>query len=105
MGGVRAVDVLGGDPELAVCVAAVVDGDDVGVLEGGDGVGFPDEALPEAGVRGNVGAQDFQGLFAGQAGMLSKIDLAHAAGAELAEDGVSGEGFASPQCHGRILNR
>ena len=104
MGCVGAVDELGGDPELATGVAAVVDGDDVGMLEAGDSVGFPDEALTEAGVGGDVRAQDFEGFFAREAGVLDEVDLAHAAGAERAEDGVSGEGLACPQCHGRILN-
>jgi hypothetical protein len=36
----------------------LVDGDDVGVVEGGDGAGLADEAAAAAGVRAPAGGQD-----------------------------------------------
>ena len=54
-------------------------GDDVGVLEGRRQIGFPDEPLPELLVAGNIGTQDLQGVFAGQAWVPYQIDLARAA--------------------------
>lgn len=49
------------------------DGDDLWTFQGSDGVGFPDEALPKGIVGGVLGAQEFQGISAGQARMLTQI--------------------------------
>ena len=65
--GVGARDVLHGDPQLAVVgLAAVVDGDDVGVVERGGDVGLADESGAEVRVVGQFGGQDLQRVAARQ---------------------------------------
>jgi hypothetical protein len=82
LSGVGTCDVLGGDPQLVVVVTAVVHGDDMRMGQRGGEVGFAFEPLPEILVVGNVGMKHLERILARKAGMLSQIDLAHAAGAQ-----------------------
>ncbi len=91
LSGVGALDVVHRDPQLPFVFAAVVDADDVLVVETGGQVGLPVEALAELEVAGQVAGQDLQGVAAGQPGVLRQIHLAHPAGAQTPKDGVSGE--------------
>lgn len=68
-----------------------MEGDDVGVRQAGNGVGFADETLPEGFVAGYVRLQNFERFLAGEARVLYEIDLAHSSSAELSHGGVAGE--------------
>ena len=71
--------------------ADVVDGEDVGVVEGGDGAGLELEALEAVGVGGDVVVEDLEGDVAAEAGVAGAVDLAHAAGPEQLDDLVRPE--------------
>ncbi len=105
LGGVDAVDVLHVDPQLLVGAAAVVHGHDVAVIQPGSQVGLPLEARPEAGVRGQVGAQQLQRILARQPGVVGQIDGAHPAGAQHAFDRESGEHRPRSVCHACLPSR
>ena len=84
------------DVLLAGLDAEVVNGDDVGVVEGGDGAGFALEAAAEVGggaerTRCGVLAKDFDGDVAIEAGVAGAVDLAHAADSERGLDLVGAE--------------
>ena len=66
------------------------DGDDVRVIEGGDGAGFALETGEAVGIAGHVGRKDLEGDVALEFGVGGAVDLAHAAGAEGADDAVVG---------------
>ena len=70
-----------------------VDGDDVGVVELGHGVGFAGETLGKAacgGVAAHFGGEDFEGDEAVEGFLAGLVDGAHAAAAE--EAGISSSG-------------
>jgi hypothetical protein len=71
--------------------------DDVGMPEVGGKIGLALE--PGTVVRGcrDVGPQQFQGVAAGQPGMLGQVDLAHPAGTDGPQDAVSGKQVAAAQ--------
>ena len=66
------------------------DGDDVGVIEGGDGAGFALKTGEAVGIARHIGRQNLEGDVAVEFGVGGAIDLAHAAGAEGADDAVVG---------------
>ena len=99
--GVGAGDVLHRDPEAPITIPAVVDRDDVGMVQRGHHLGFLVEPLPIFVVVADAGAEDLQRVLARQAGMLGEVHLAHATAAEDAQDGVVGEEFAVPERHQR----
>jgi hypothetical protein len=81
---------------LAAFDSEVVDGDDVGVVEGGDGAGFALEAAAEVGrcprrTRSRVLTKDFDGDVAVEAGVAGAVDLAHTADSERGLDLVGAE--------------
>jgi hypothetical protein len=88
---VGTVDVVHRDPQLAVDIAAVVHLDDVRMPQRGRHVGLSVEAHPIFAVCAYRRRQHLERVEAGQAGVLSQVDLAHAAGAERSHDGVPGE--------------
>src|SRR5450631_459250 len=63
-----------------------VDGDDIGMIEGGDSLGLPLETVAEVGVRRQDYGKDLQGDFAVQLAILGEEDLAHAPSADLRQD-------------------
>ncbi len=84
----------------AVVMADVVDGEDVRMVEGAGGAGFLLEAgEPFVGV-GERSGKDLDGDVATEPLVAGAIDLAHAAGAELAEDFVWADASACLKCHG-----
>ncbi len=89
--------------ELAIVLADLVDGDDVRVVEPGDGLGLVAEPadLVVGGQRG--GPDHLQGDGAVQADLSGLVDDAHAAAAELGLDLVVAE-IAHP-CAGRQARR
>ncbi len=66
------------------------DGDDVRMIERGDGTGFALEASEAIGVGRGVGRENFEGDVPLEFYVGGAIDLAHAAGAEGADDVVVG---------------
>ena len=66
--------------------ADVVDGDDVGVVQGGGGLGLLLEAAHEVGLVGERVGKEFQRHIALQSRIASPIDLAHAAAANQRDD-------------------
>jgi hypothetical protein len=83
-----AVEILHGDEGLAVLFADVVDGADVGVVQGGGRLGFAFEAGEGLGILGDVVGEEFQGDVAVKARVLGFVDNAHAAATELFEHAV-----------------
>jgi hypothetical protein len=74
---------------LPFVFAAVVDADDVLVVQARGEVGLPVEALPKLEVLGELAGQDLHGVAAGQPWVLRQIHLAHPAGPQTPDDGVS----------------
>ncbi len=93
-GGIGAINELHGDPQLAVEVTAVVDGDDVRVPQHRHHLGFPIESLSILVIMADTGTEHLERIVAGQARMRSKINLAHSSGAEDPTDAVTGEDLA-----------
>jgi hypothetical protein len=60
-----------------VVSAEIVDGEDVGVIEGGDGASLPLEAADAVRVAAAVGGDDLDRDVAPEAGVSGPVDLAH----------------------------
>jgi hypothetical protein len=85
-----AVDELHGEEHAMVDGADVVDRDDVGVGEPGEGLGLAEHAGLTAGVAG-ARQHDLEGDAAIELGVVGGVDHAHAAGAERIEQDVAAE--------------
>jgi hypothetical protein len=72
----------------------VVDGADVGVIEGGGGPGLALEALPGLGIGEGPFWEELEGHPAVEAGVHGLVDHAHAPAADLPADPVVGDGLA-----------
>ena len=92
-----------GDEGLAVFLADIVDGADVGVIEGRGGLGFPFKTGEGLGIFGNFVGEEFQGDKATKACVFGFVDNAHASAAEFLQDAVMREGLADER--GRIRHR
>ncbi len=84
----RTFQVLHGDESFAVLLANVVDGADVGMIEGRRGLGLALETSQRLRFAGHLVGQEFQRNEAVQAGVLGFVDNAHATAAKLFQDGV-----------------
>jgi hypothetical protein len=82
-----------------------VDGEDVGVVEGGDGAGFVLETPPPVGVGGGVLGEDLQGDVATEARIVRPVDLAHPPGPEGGPDLVGPQMCARAQGHLHLAMR
>ena len=96
-----ALDELHGEEVDAVRLLDRVDGDDAGVVEGGEGLGLALEALEPLRVGGHLGRQHLEGHVAPELRVGRAVHLAHPAGADRGGDAVVGErcdrsGRASP---------
>ena len=80
-----------------------VEGDDVRMAQGGDGLRLALEALQPVGVGGHVRRQDLQRHLAVELRVLCQEDGAHAALANLADDAVVSEALSGLQGHARVL--
>ena len=77
------------DNELLTFVLVnVVDGADIGVVQGGGGSGFTPEALQGLRVAGKLLGQELEGDHTAQAHILGLVDHPHAAAAELFQNPV-----------------
>ena len=81
---------LHGDERLPVVLADLMDGADVGMVEGGSSPGFAAEALQRLGILRQVFGEKLQSNVAAQAEVLGLIDHTHPATAQLREDFVMG---------------
>ena len=77
-----AFEELHGDERLAVLLADVVNGADVGMIQGGCGVRFAPEAAERLRIAGDLVGQKLQGDETMQPGVFGLVDDAHAAAAE-----------------------
>jgi len=68
-----------------------VHGDDVRMIERGNGAGFALETRAPIFARGHLGRENFEGDLATELRVLGQINVAHTAGADLLEDLVVGE--------------
>ncbi len=92
-------DELHGEEDLVVDHADVVDGDDVGVGDGGQQAGLAGEALAQARLVAHAGgAHQLEGDLAVELGVEGAVDHAHAARADGVDDDVAAEsGAAGPR--------
>ena len=89
-----AFETFHGDEGLSVFFADIVDGADVGVVEGGGGFGFAAKTAEGLGIFGERVREKFEGDEAVEARVLRLVDDAHAAAAEhlghaIVRDGLS----------------
>ena len=103
--GVGAVDVVHGDPQLTVVLAAVVHPDDVGMPQRGGHVGLAFEPLAVLAVGRHLGEQNLQRVLPGESWVLRQVHLAHAAGTQSPHDPVAGERRPLGQRHARDSSR
>jgi hypothetical protein len=89
-----AFEALHGDEGFAVFLADVVDGANIGVIEGGGGLGFALEPGEGLGIFGDGVWEEFQSDEAAQARVFAFVDDAHSAAAEFLEDAVMGDCLA-----------
>ncbi len=94
-----ALDVLHGDIGDAIVAAHVVDGHDVGMVEGGGGSCLLLEAAMTVCVRDRGGSQDLDREVTVEALVASAVDLTHASGPYGFQDLVAAELGASGQRH------
>ena len=92
-------DELHHDEVGAILAADVVNGDDVGMIQGGGGLGFLDEAQLAVGVGDLVGRQNLDRDKAVQLRIAGLVDDAHTALAQLLDDLVVRNG---PADHGAV---
>ena len=85
---------------MSVCLVDFVKGADVGVIEGGGGLGFLFEAPLGVVVAQKMRRQEFQRHGAVESGVDSFIDDTHPAFAELLVNGVVRNGFARHELSG-----
>ena len=90
-GGIGAVDVVHGDPQLTVEFAAVVHTDDVRVPKRCGEICLPVEPFAELTIRGDRLGEDLNHIATRQPRVQGQIDLGHPAGAQRAQDRVAGE--------------
>ena len=88
------VQKLHGDEGLAVLLADVVNGADVGMIQRGGGLRFALETLEGLRVTGDFVGQELEGDETVQPGVFGLVDHAHAAAAELFDDAVVRYGLA-----------
>ena len=81
-------DVLHSEVKLALGLADLVDAADIGMVERRGRLGLAHEAGPHGRVTVGRFRQELEGDFAIETRVLGQIDFAHAALAELPEDGV-----------------
>src|ERR1700722_16592460 len=83
----------------AVVFADVVDGEDVWMVQRGDGAGFLLEAAEAVGVFRKSFREDFDGYVAAEAGVFCTEDFAHSASADWGDNFVGAEFSAAGECH------
>jgi hypothetical protein len=77
----------------------VEDGEDVGVVQGGDGLGLTLEATEAVGIGRDLGTEDLEGHLPLQAGIPGAVDLPHSSRPEGLEDLVGAEACSGGNRH------
>ena len=90
----HAIEKLHGDEGLPVLLADFVDGADVGMVQGGCGLGFALKTGEGLRILGNFFGQELQRDKAAQLYVLGLVDDTHAAAAEFLDDAVVRDGLA-----------
>jgi hypothetical protein len=91
---VAALQILHRDEGAAVLLADVMNGADIGMIQGGRGASLPLEPAQRLLVASQIVRQELEGHEATEPGVLRFVNHAHAAAAELLDDAVVGEGPA-----------
>jgi hypothetical protein len=78
-----------------------VDGDDPGVVEGGERLDLTPETIDSLRACGHRGGQDLESHLAPEPRVGGAVHLAHPAGPDRGGDAVVGEGLAGQGCHSR----
>ena len=79
------------DKPHAATIFDRVDCDDIGVIDGGDGLRFALKALAELGIGGLERRQCLEGHLTAEPGVFSEIDFAHASASKEADDTILAE--------------
>ena len=90
----HAIQKLHSDERLSVLLANVVDRADIGVIQGGSSLRFALKAAERLWVSGNFIGKELESDEAMQSRVLSLVDHAHAAAAQLLDDPVMRDGLA-----------
>ena len=90
------------DVGAALYLSYVVDGDDVGVIEGRGGPGFPLETAEALGVEREVLPQELEGDVASELQVSRAVDFAHPARADGGHDLVGSQAVSSRELHRNI---
>ena len=86
------VETFHGEIGVAAVFADVVDGADVGMVQGGGGFGFAAKTFEGLGVAGQIFGQEFQCDKAVEARVLCFVDDAHASATKFFDDAVMRDG-------------
>src|SRR5579859_4413485 len=89
-----AFEQLHGDEALAIRFADVIEGTDVGMVQGGGGAGLALKALERLRIARKIFRKKFERDVAAQASVLGLVNDAHAACAQLGENAVVRDGLA-----------
>jgi hypothetical protein len=84
---------LHGDEGMAILFSNVVNGADIGVVQGRCGLRFALKAGEGLGIAGNVIGQELEGYEAMQASVFGFVDNTHATAAQLFDDAVVRDGL------------
>ena len=90
----HALQKLHGDERLAVLLADVVDGADVGMIQRGSRLRFALEAAERLGIAGDFVGQELEGDETAQPRVFGLVDHTHPAAAELPDNAVVRDGLA-----------
>ena len=102
----RSLDQLHGDEHLVAIGADVVDGDDVGVVQAGQRLRFPEQAgAGDRRLDHPVGVDELQGDGAAELGVERGKHMTHPAGADERADGIPAEAVAGANLRLRALDR
>src|SRR2546426_8661004 len=88
------VQKLHGNERLSILLANVINRADIGVVQGGRGLGFALKTSERMRVLGNFGGQELQGNETVQPHVLGLVDHTHASATELLDDVVMRDGLA-----------
>ena len=83
-----------GDEVASAVLADLVDGADIGVVQGGGGAGFALKTVECQGIFFRLGRQELERDMAAQVDVLGLVHHAHSSAAQLREDTVVRDGLA-----------
>src|SRR6201999_1735478 len=88
------VDELGGDELHTGGFTDFVNGEDIGMVEGGGGKRFLLKAAQAVAIIDRIGRKGLDGDLAAETGVLREVDSPHTAGAQQGDDLVAGDTVA-----------